>query len=83
VAGDVVADGRKLAGGAQRRGKWGLLHQGSIAAKVSVAQLQAGFRQIFHAEFEPYTLPPAELALAEKLTREKYATTSWNHRIAG
>ena len=81
VAGDVVADGRKLAGGAQRRGKWGMLHQGSIAAKISVAQLQAGFRQIFHADFQPYALTPAEKELAEKLTREKYATAAWNQRI--
>ena len=45
VHGDVVADGRKLAGGAQRRTKSGMLHQGSIAAKLSADQLKRGFEE--------------------------------------
>ena len=44
--GDVVVDGRKLAGAAQRRTKWGLLHQGSIAASVTAESLRRGFRRI-------------------------------------
>ena len=83
VTGDVVAsDGAKLAGGAQRRGKNGMLHQGSIAAKVSIEQLTTGFHQILHAAFTPYELTAEETALAEKLAREKYATNTWNKRIA-
>ena len=31
---DVIIDGRKIAGGAQRRVQWGLLHQGSIHLKA-------------------------------------------------
>jgi len=82
VAGDVVAaDGAKLAGGAQRRGKNGMLHQGSIAAKVNAEQLIQGFRDVLRAEFVPYELTTDECALAEKLTREKYATGVWNHRL--
>lgn len=82
VAGDVVADdGAKLAGGAQRRGKSGMLHQGSIAAKVTIEQLTGGFRSALDAEFANYELTPEEIALAEKLTREKYATEAWNRRI--
>jgi len=82
VAGDVVtAAGAKLAGGAQRRGKSGMLHQGSIAATVTVEQLTGGFRSVLDAEFADYTLMPEEIALAEQLTREKYATEAWNRRI--
>ena len=82
VAGDVVTDdGAKLAGGAQRRGKNGLLHQGSIAGSVSAEQLVQGFRQVLRAEFTSYELTAEERALAEKLTREKYATDAWNHRV--
>jgi len=82
VAGDVVADdGAKLAGGAQRRGKNGMLHQGSIAAKVSAEQLTQGFRDALSADFTPYELTADERALAEKLTREKYSTDAWNRRI--
>lgn len=81
VTGDVVANGEKLAGGAQRRGKWGMLHQGSIAAHVPSAQLQAAFRRAFGIEFLLYTLSPAEQTLAAQLAAEKYATDVWNHRL--
>jgi lipoate-protein ligase A len=81
VRGDVVADGKKLAGGAQRRTKHGVLHQGSIAANVTVGQLQAGFRNTLQAEFRPYALCAAECAMVGKLVREKYATDSWNKRV--
>jgi lipoate-protein ligase A len=83
VAGDVVADdGVKLAGGAQRRGKNGMLHQGSIAAVISAERLLQGFRDRLAAEFTDYTLTPDESAHADKLTAEKYATEPWNHRVA-
>jgi lipoate-protein ligase A len=78
VHGDVVADGRKLAGGAQRRTKFGMLHQGSIAVKISAERLRRGFEEEMGISFEEYRLTDAENALAEKLTREKYATGAWN-----
>jgi lipoate-protein ligase A len=81
VHGDVVADGRKLAGGAQRRTKSGLLHQGSVAAKLSAEQIMGGFQKVFGAAFEKYELTDAERTLAEKLTREKYATDAWNRHL--
>jgi lipoate-protein ligase A len=81
VQGDVMAGGRKLAGGAQRRTKWGLLHQGSIAARVRAPELQAGFAAVLAAVFVDHALTPAELALADRLTAEKYATTAWNKRV--
>jgi len=81
VHGDVVADGRKLAGGAQRRSRSGLLHQGSIAAKISAKQIEAGFREVLGIGFEEYELSEAERALAKKLVREKYATDAWNRQV--
>jgi lipoate-protein ligase A len=81
VHGDVVADGRKLAGGAQRRTKSGMLHQGSIAANLSAEQLKRGFQDALDVGFAVYELTDAERALAEKLAREKYSAASWNHRI--
>ena len=81
VHGDVVAEGRKLAGGAQRRTKWGLLHQGSIAARITGRQLQTGFRAEFGITFSPHEVSEKERALAEKLVREKYATDVWNKRV--
>jgi lipoate-protein ligase A len=81
VAGDVVADGKKLAGAAQRRTKWGMLHQGSIAARVGADQLLAGFTDEFGASFDPYEIPADVTALAEELARSKYATDAWNQRV--
>ena len=81
VAGDVVADGRKLAGGAQRRTKWGMLHQGSIAEQISAAELQAGCCRTLGVEFLLYELSESAHALAETLVREKYAADQWNRRV--
>ena len=73
VAGDVVAGNQKLAGGAQRRGRGGVLHQGSIAGRVDVDRLLAGFRREFQIEFAPYELTTAEKVETDRLRREKYA----------
>jgi lipoyl(octanoyl) transferase len=81
VRGDVVADGRKLAGGAQRRTKSGMLHQGSIDAKISAEQLQRGFRETLNIDFEDYEVTDVERVVAEKLVVEKYATDAWNRYL--
>ena len=80
VHGDVVVDGRKLAGAAQRRTKWGLLHQGSIATDVTPDILEYGFSNRMGVGFESYKPSVAECTLAEKLVRERYATAAWNRR---
>jgi len=80
VPGDVVDDGRKLAGGAQRRNKSGMLHQGSIAAPVTADGLKQAFCDAFDADFHSYELSRAERALAEKFVQEKYTTDAWNRR---
>ncbi|MCG3147299.1 MAG: Octanoyltransferase LipM [Verrucomicrobiae bacterium] len=80
VAGDVVAaTGEKLAGGAQRRNRDGMLHQGSIAAKV--ADLPAGFRQQFDCDFQPYNLTGEEHAMITWLADGKYSAVAWNKRL--
>ncbi len=76
VAGDVILDGRKLAGGAQRRNRLGLLHQGSIAAKIPPRQLAAGFG----VRFESYRLSAEEIAMVAWLADGKYRTDAWNRR---
>jgi lipoyl(octanoyl) transferase len=81
VRGDVVTDGRKLAGGAQRRTKSGMLHQGSIDAKLSATQLKRGFRETLDVDFENYQVTDAERTIAEKLVVEKYGTDAWNRYL--
>ena len=80
VAGDVVADDRKLAGGAQRRNKHGMLHQGSIAGRISAAALKRAFCEVLETELHDYKLSDAERTMAEELARKKYATDAWNRR---
>jgi len=79
VAGDVVAGNEKLAGGAQRRNRDGMLHQGSIAARVT--DLPAGFRQQFDCDFKPYTLTGEEHAMITWLADGKYNSDAWNKRL--
>jgi lipoate-protein ligase A len=81
VHGDVVLEGRKLAGGAQRRTKSGMLHQGSIAAKLSSNQIKYGFQEALRVEFEEYEIADDEKTRAERLVREKYATDAWNRHL--
>ena len=78
VAGDVVAEGRKLAGGAQRRNRDGMLHQGSIAARVTGEQLC----RAFGVEFASYTLTGEERAMVTWLADGKYRNDAWNRRVS-
>jgi lipoate-protein ligase A len=78
VAGDVMAGDRKLAGGAQRRNRDGLLHQGSIAAHISGEQLC----RAFSVEFAPYTLTGEERAMVTWLADGKYRNDAWNRRVS-
>jgi lipoyl(octanoyl) transferase len=78
VAGDVMADGRKLAGGAQRRNRDGMLHQGSIAARVTGEQLC----RAFGVDFKPYTLTGEEHAMVTWLADGKYRNDAWNRRVS-
>ncbi|MCX7887406.1 MAG: lipoate--protein ligase family protein [Verrucomicrobiae bacterium] len=83
VAGDLIGEeGTKLAGGAQRRSKCGLLHQGSIATTVPTTQLTHGFSVVFDITFTPYKLTPQELDLTEHLAATKYSQDSWNKRFS-
>lgn len=83
---DVVDDdGGKVAGAAQRRTRWGLLHQGSVAEiglndsenlqvwQVSLAELLSGKRSAV-TDWQP---SEDCLQQAQQLAEEKYAPKSW------
>jgi lipoyl(octanoyl) transferase len=78
VEADVLAEGRKLAGAAQRRTKEGLLLQGSIQGVPMPwgADLPALFGA---AERRNFTA--GELAEAEELAAAKYGTAAWTERV--
>ena len=80
VRSDVLMNGRKVAGAAQRRTRRGLLQQGSIQ-NVNV---ENGFAEIFAKTLCPdcrqEQLGAALLARAEELAAQKYGTDAWLRR---
>jgi len=81
VTHDVMVNGRKVAGAAQRRSRRGLLQQGSIQ-NVAVPN---EFLQRFIARLcdRPVigTMDSTVLRQAEQLADDKYATDDWLHRV--
>lgn len=81
---DVLWQGRKIAGAAQRRNKQGLLIQGSVQpppgptrAAWEAAMAAAG-PEPFRAESAAAELPPGVHSLAERLAEEKYSRAQYN-----
>jgi lipoate-protein ligase A len=82
---DVLWQGAKIAGAAQRRTRHGLLIQGSVqtpAAPITRPAWQAAMRLLAAEEWgiawTVLTLPPALEARAEQLAREKYGHAAYN-----
>ena len=82
---DVVADGKKYAGAAQRRTKSGILHQGSIDLeiidcdkKLLTKKLLTAFEKQFNMQFIDFTPSSVLLKRAAELAKKKYATENWN-----
>ncbi len=83
---DLIAEGRKIAGGAQHRTRAGLLHQGSVrlvgADHLPWADALRRFLPASLALRCDHRLPSAvEIAQAEQLAAAKYATPSWTDRL--
>jgi len=85
---DVVADGRKVAGSAQRRTRDGIIHQGSIslAAAGNVArgrlsqELVRAFRDVLCIETVPFQPGPDLAEAADGLVTSRYGCEEWNAR---
>ena len=73
-----MSKGQKLAGAAQRRTKWGFLHQGSIAVSLEFDSFIEGFSKALDLVFEPYRLSLEEQRISEQLMRTKYTLENWN-----
>jgi lipoate-protein ligase A len=80
VESDVMSNGRKIAGAAQRRTRAGLLHQGSIQCETLPAGFCEDLARALCPAFEEQSYTPETLARAEMIAREKYATREWLHR---
>ena len=77
VRADVIVDGRKIAGAAQRRARRGLLQQGSIQG----VDLENGLAERFAAELsnncEPRSIPKAVECRAREIAAQKYGAEAW------
>ncbi|SDT87065.1 lipoate-protein ligase A [Verrucomicrobium sp. GAS474] len=85
---DVILDGKKIAGAAQRRTRDGFLQQGSIlfptpeqSAALNPALralLPPAFAKVMGCQLLPSALTEEEEALAAELEATRYATAAWN-----
>ena len=80
VEADVLLDGQKIAGAAQRRTRAGLLHQGSIQCDGLPAEFEENFARAMCPAFQARDLSVPLLSRAEQLAAQKYVTTAWLHR---
>ena len=78
---DILLQGCKIAGAAQRRTKFGLLHQGSIQN----VELPDSFSKTLAAEFSRCVnrklIEQSELSAANALAGEKYAADAWMRKF--
>jgi lipoate-protein ligase A len=77
VAFDLLADGIKIAGAAQRRTQRGLLHQGSIRHPGMTLGFSEGLAGVFAPEAARRELSAMEMDRAQVLAAQKYATEAW------
>ena len=77
VRADVMIDGRKIAGAAQRRTRRGLLQQGSIQGIELGNSLTEQFAQALSTNCCERKVDEEILNRARELAEQKYATESW------
>jgi lipoyl(octanoyl) transferase len=77
VRADVMMDGRKIAGAAQRRTRRGLLQQGSIQGFLMKTDLAQKFSQALSARCREFEITEEIFQRARELAHEKYGTESW------
>lgn len=80
VVADVVVDGRKIAGAAQRRTRAGLLHQGSIQYEALPQNFREAFARGLCSKFTRRSFSAELLARARELSAQKYETDEWLRR---
>lgn len=78
---DVLVDDRKVAGAAQRRTRWGLLHQGSIQRMAISETFRSRLAHAFAEAVTPRSLAAEEITEASALAGQKYATDAWLRRF--
>jgi lipoate-protein ligase A len=80
VRGDVMLDGRKIAGASQRRTHRGILQQGSIQGLNLAADFGRRFAGQLSLKLLPGILDETLIERAQAIAAEKYATEAWLRR---
>ena len=80
VQADVLIDGRKVAGAAQRRTRGGLLQQGSVQYVGLGNGLAKRFVQALSANCRERKIADEVLNRAKELARQKYGSDAWLRR---
>ena len=83
---DVLHNGAKVAGSAQRRTQDGILHQGSLhfggplpmPRQTLGGALLSAFQRLLQVSFVPFEPTDAELALMTERAENKFASDAWN-----
>lgn len=74
---DLLLDGRKIAGAAQRRTRAGFLHQGSIQLPNLTETFRQRFASTLARRVHPGHLASVVVERARVLAAEKYGTDAW------
>ena len=77
VRADVMINGRKIAGAAQRRTRRGLLQQGSIQGLGMKTDLAQKFAQALSPNCSEFEVNEEIYRRARELAQQKYGTESW------
>lgn len=81
VRADVMLNGKKIAGAAQRRTRGGLLQQGSIQNVDLAPDFERSFAgQLSGFNWRERTIDSTLIDRAQQIAGEKYATVSWLRR---
>lgn len=78
---DVLAAGHKIAGAAQRRSRFGMLHQGSVQGVAIPEAFAERLAAALADAVTPRALGAEELDEARALAQAKYATEAWNRKF--
>lgn len=74
---DIVVSEKKIAGAAQRRSRFGVLHQGSIQLAELPHDFGSRFANALAAKIESRALLAMAVSDAENLATQKYGSESW------
>lgn len=77
VRADIMINGRKIAGAAQRRTRRGLLQQGSIQSITMNTDLAEKFAQALSTNCSGLEINEEVFQRARELAQQKYGTDSW------